>query len=270
MFNKEITNSDPFLDMPLSSQCLYFHLGMNADDDWFVSPKSIIRLVWAKEDDLKVLITKWFTIPFNDSVIVITHWKLNNNIRSDRYTPTVYKQHLKNLVINYGAYQTTTIGMLRIGKDRIEESSIEESNIDNIYIAEEKKTDTNNNEFELFWKYYPHARKWKKNEAKTYFIKNNYDDVMKEVSLMVWKVKIWLDDWKFIPACERWIRDFTPLADDIREQTLKAIVYKLMTIQWDNRKLFYSWLVSDFWKDKIDVYVKNWNKEKNWITLDLK
>ena len=40
MFNKKVTKSDAFLDMPISTQNLYFHLNMDADDDGFVIPYS--------------------------------------------------------------------------------------------------------------------------------------------------------------------------------------------------------------------------------------
>lgn len=100
MFSKDVTNSDEFLDMPLSSQALYFHLGINADDDGFVQPRGILRLVQAKDDDLKVLKAKGFIIEFEQSVIVITHWKVNNQIRKDRKKDTIYQEHLSNLGIN--------------------------------------------------------------------------------------------------------------------------------------------------------------------------
>lgn len=99
MFCRDVTNSDIFLDMPLSSQCLYFHLWMSADDDWFVQPRSIIRLIQAKDDDLRILVAKWFCIIFADSVVVITHRKQNNQIQKDRYKPSVYQNHLKALWI---------------------------------------------------------------------------------------------------------------------------------------------------------------------------
>lgn len=91
MFSQQITESDSFLDMPLSTQALYFHLSLNADDDGFVnSPKRVQRVIGANDDDLKLLIAKKFVIAFESGVIVIKHWKINNFIRSDRYTPTVY------------------------------------------------------------------------------------------------------------------------------------------------------------------------------------
>ena len=84
MFDKTITNSDEFLDMPDSSQNLYFHLSMNADDDGFVNNwKSIMRMTGHKQDDLKVLTAKQFIIPFDSGVIVIRHWRINNYLRNE-------------------------------------------------------------------------------------------------------------------------------------------------------------------------------------------
>lgn len=91
MFNMKIVDSDAFLDMPLSTQCLYFHLNMRADDDGFVgNPKRVQRLIGATDDDLKLLILKRFVLWFDKGVIVIKHWRLHNTIQSDRYTPTTY------------------------------------------------------------------------------------------------------------------------------------------------------------------------------------
>lgn len=99
MFDIEIVDTDLFLEMPQSTQNLYFHLGMRADDDGFVSnPKKIIRTIGANEDDLKILVTKKFIIPFESGVIVIRHWKINNYLRSDRYTETLYKDEKKQLI----------------------------------------------------------------------------------------------------------------------------------------------------------------------------
>ena len=98
MFAKAITESDAFLEMPSSSQSLYFHLSMNADDDGFVgSPKRIIRMINCSEDDLKILIGKRFVLWFESGVVAIKHWKMNNLIRKDRYQKTVYQEELKTL-----------------------------------------------------------------------------------------------------------------------------------------------------------------------------
>ena len=84
MFSQSITDSDAFLDMPLSTQALYFHLSMKADDDGFVnSPKRIQRNIGASDDDLKILIAKRFILVFESGIIVIKHWKIHNYIQSD-------------------------------------------------------------------------------------------------------------------------------------------------------------------------------------------
>lgn len=133
MFAKTIVLSDAFLDMPLTARCLYFTLGMLADDDGFVnSPKSIIRQCGASEDDLRILIAKKFVIAFENGVIVIKHWRLNNYLRSDRYKPTVYADEKQRITVDVsGIYHTDTdkvgipdIGIPSIGKVREGKESI--------------------------------------------------------------------------------------------------------------------------------------------------
>jgi len=100
MFTMSICDSDAFLDMPLSTQCLYFHLNMRADDDGFIgNPKRIARLIGSSEDDLKLLIVKKFVLIFENGVIVIKHWKMHNTLQNDRCTPTNYQDELKQLDI---------------------------------------------------------------------------------------------------------------------------------------------------------------------------
>ena len=91
MFAKTIIDSDAFLDMPLSTQALYFHLSMRGDDEGFVNnPKKIARMLGSGDDELKVLVAKKFIILFDSGVIVIKHWKLHNYIRGDRLKDTNY------------------------------------------------------------------------------------------------------------------------------------------------------------------------------------
>jgi hypothetical protein len=98
MFAKTIIDSDLFLDMPLSAQALYFHLGMRADDDGFVNnPKKIQRMVAATDDDAKLLISKQFVIPFESGVVVVKHWKIHNYIQKDRYKPTLCTEEMNRL-----------------------------------------------------------------------------------------------------------------------------------------------------------------------------
>ena len=106
MFAKSVIDSDLFLDMPLSAQCLYFHLAMRADDDGFVNcTKKVVRLLGASDDDLKLLAAKQFVLPFQSGVIVIRHWRVHNYLRADRYKPTECQHERAMLdVENGGAY----------------------------------------------------------------------------------------------------------------------------------------------------------------------
>ena len=137
MFAKTIIDSDAFLDMPLSTQSLYFHLSMRADDDGFINnPKKIQRMIGCSDDDLKLLIAKKFIIPFDSGIVVIKHWKIHNYIRSDRYKETVYKEEKEALFLKEnGAYtkcppvgipnDTQMDTQVRLGKDRLGKESIE-------------------------------------------------------------------------------------------------------------------------------------------------
>lgn len=133
MFAKTIIDSDAFLDMPLSTQCLYFHLNMRADDDGFINnPKKIQRMIGASDDDLKVLMSKNFIIPFENGIVVIKHWKIHNYIRNDRYKETVYQEEKSMLIEKENkayslgipnGYQMETqvrLGKVSIGKDSID------------------------------------------------------------------------------------------------------------------------------------------------------
>ena len=123
MFSKTITSSSSFLMMPSSAQNLYFHLGMNADDDGFCEHFSIMRMTDSKPDDLKILQAKRFVQVFDDRVLVITNWTENNYIQKDRYTPSkyliIYKKELKQLSNGIqNVYKVDT--QVRLGKDRLE------------------------------------------------------------------------------------------------------------------------------------------------------
>ena len=100
MFSLTVVDSDAFLDMPLSAQCLYFHLNMRADDDGFIgNPKRIQRLIGASEDDLKLLIVKRFVLTFDSGVIVVKHWRMHNTLSSNRYSETVYTEEKSCLLL---------------------------------------------------------------------------------------------------------------------------------------------------------------------------
>lgn len=134
MMSKSIIKSDTFLDMPATTQNLYFHMLLDADDDGFINaPKSIMRMIGAKDDDMKVLAAKQFVIPFESGVVVIKDWKIHNYIQNDRYKPsTLPERDLLNIQkdktytlkgdvsrMDTECIQTVSIGKDRLGKDRI-------------------------------------------------------------------------------------------------------------------------------------------------------
>lgn len=136
MFAKSIVLSDAFLDMPMSARCLYFTLGMLADDDGFVgAPKSIMRQCGASQDDFAILIGKRFVLAFESGVIVIKHWRINNYLRQDRYTETTYIEERQSLALDAkGAYVEGDSGILPgtpPGIPSIDKISIESEEIKN-------------------------------------------------------------------------------------------------------------------------------------------
>lgn len=157
MFAKAIVESDPFCDMPLSAQALYFHLSLNADDDGFLANARKIRaMIGASEDDLKLLIAKKFLIPFESGVIVIRHWRQNNYLRNDRHKMTIYQDELSMLETkangmyelknNYGVSESNQLYAFGIpdGHQMVTQYSIEEISIDKSskVICAEPETDS--------------------------------------------------------------------------------------------------------------------------------
>ena len=114
---------------------------------------------------------------------------------------------------------------------------------------------TNEYSFQKFWEEYPHARKWKKAESKKYYDKLDSDEVMKQVHILKRKIKAWLQDWQYIPACERWIRDFTPLNEDVIKQDLVKICKRHLNAWWDMKQRSME-LKETFWEQQINEIVK--------------
>ncbi|WP_244957716.1 DNA replication protein [Fructobacillus fructosus] len=190
MFSKKITDTDIFLDMPLSAQALYFHLNMHADDDGFISnAKTIQRMVGSSEDDMKLLVAKKFILPFDSGVQVIVHWRVHNYIRKDTYNRTIYRTEQEQLTINEnGQYikennipSTERIRVVddsspqvRLGKDidnnvqQVEPSIPKKSK--STKLSKQEKTD-----FEALWKLYP--RKQGKQQAEKAYLKAIRDGV---------------------------------------------------------------------------------------------
>jgi hypothetical protein len=146
MFAKTIIDSDAFLDMPLSTQALYFHLSMRADDDGFINnAKKIQRMLGCTDDDMKILLSKNFVIPFETGVCVIKHWKIHNLIQKDRYKPTVYVEHKDKLSLKDNNVYTLDTVWIQDGYKVDTQVSIGEVSL----------VKANNDEFDIFWKEYP-------------------------------------------------------------------------------------------------------------------
>ena len=142
MFAKTIVTSDAFLDMPASTRCLYFLLGMVADDDGFVNnPKSIMRQAGATTDDMNLLIAKRFLLTFQSGVVVIKHWCIHNTIQKDRYKETKYLEEKSTLMLDGNKAYTEAVSdvypeciqsvsnlepQVRLGKDKLSQVSVGE------------------------------------------------------------------------------------------------------------------------------------------------
>ena len=207
MFSKQITETDYFMDMPLSAQALYLHLIMNADDDGFIgNAKTILRMVGASNDDLKLLMAKQFILTFDDGITVIKDWRIHNYIQRDRYHKTIYNEHLKELELDdNGAYvkekpmYTDCIQdvskmdtQVRLGKDRLGKDN-------NIYSSSDDEPSSLENDFEIIWKDYPnktgkkqafnHYKSWRKKS------KENTNDYLMD-KLAMYKKHLALNSWK--------------------------------------------------------------------------
>ena len=166
MFSKTIVDSDTFLELPLSAQCLYFHLNMRADDDGFVnSPRIIQRMIGASDADRALLADKRLLLTFDSGVIAITHWRIHNYIRRDTYRGTLYTEEKAALVLgDDGAYSERVnapsqgaqkavdapstqdrLGKDRIGQDRIGQDRIGQDRKDNFETAKPKRSAYGNN-----------------------------------------------------------------------------------------------------------------------------
>lgn len=164
MFAKSIIDSDAFLEMPTTSQLLYFHLSMRADDDGFINkPKSIMRMIGCKDDDINILFARKFVIPFDSGVVVIKHWRINNYIRQDTYHETNYKDEKAMLRIDENnAYTLSVTNPLQICNEtetqiRLDKTRLDKTSKDNIkhrygkydnVMLTDKELETLKNEFE--------------------------------------------------------------------------------------------------------------------------
>lgn len=209
MFSKSIIDSDLFLDMPQSAQCLYFHLAMRADDEGFVdAPKKIQRMIGASEDDCRLLIAKKFLIPFETGVVVIRHWRIHNYIQKDRFKGTMYQQERSLLSQDSnGAYQLLDTGctqdvskldtQVRLGKYRLDKGRKDQSISASL-----------DDRFDRFWKLYP-VKKAKQAALKAWKKINPDETLLQTILSAVEAQKKW-DSWtkengKYIPYPATWL-----------------------------------------------------------------
>lgn len=174
MFTMKIVDSDAFLDMPLSTQCLYFHLNMRADDDGFINnPRKIMRIIGASEDDLKLLIAKSFIITFENGVIVIKHWRMHNTLSKQRYKETQYIEEKNTLRIKENGSYSLCDGkaiddhkLIEMNQRRTSGEQVENTDIDldidididnNICASAPSKADVDAL-FESVWSLYPNKK----------------------------------------------------------------------------------------------------------------
>lgn len=151
MIAKSIVDSDAFLDMPVTARLLYFDLNIRADDDGFVnSPKKIMRITGASQDDLTILALKKFIIPFENGVIVIKHWRVHNYIRKDTYTETNYQDQKAMLELDKkGIYHLRQYGETQHLEGAVTEPSrscdeiVAQTSIDEISIDQSSKEKNN-------------------------------------------------------------------------------------------------------------------------------
>lgn len=179
MFSKVITESDAFLDLPLSTQALYFHLAMQADDDGFVSsPSKTIRMVGASKNEYDLLLAKKFILAFEDGIIVIKHWLMHNCIRKDRYKPTVYIKQKETLYLKENNAYTTDFTKgepvrLSLGipdDNQMEPEGIPVVGVDKVSIDKVKL----NKDIDEVWQVYPRKEGKKDSYAKLPKILNQY------------------------------------------------------------------------------------------------
>jgi hypothetical protein len=198
MFAKTIIDSDAFLDMPLSTQALYFHLSMRADDDGFINnAKKIQRMLGCTDDDMKILLSKNFVIPFETGVCVIKHWKIHNLIQKDRYKPTVYVEHKDQLSLKDNNVYTLDTVWIQDGYKMDTQVSIGEVSV----VKVSKSLDQQESEmyFEDFWYKYP--KKVGKQEAVKAW-KKSKPDILKVIDALNWQIpsKQWqAENGKYIP-----------------------------------------------------------------------
>lgn len=226
MFSMQIVDSDAFLDLPLSAQALYFHLGMRADDDGILNnAKSIARNIGATNKDFDILVSSKFLMVFDNGVSVIKHWKVNNYIAKDRYRATTYTDVKSVLKVKDNGVYTTSDDTTRIqlvdktstqssiGKNSEVKVSVDNTSLD-VYI----------DRFETFWKAYPkkvgrgNVQKWFRSKKPSESLLNTMLNAIESQKMS----QQWQDE-KYIPMPMTWLNqerwgDELPMQPEIAER----------------------------------------------------
>lgn len=210
MFSVKITESDAFIDMPATSQLLYFHLNMNADDDGFVgSPKRIMRMIRSSDDDFKMLVAKRFVIIYKTGVCVIKHWLVHNTLQKDRYHETMYTEEKKQLTVKDNKVYTECIqnGNILETQIRLDKNRLDKKRKENI-------KDVSVYDFDLIWDKYPN--KDGKKSAKRHFMatvktKHDLNDINR--SLDNYKEHLDKNDWKKPKNGSTWFNNWKDWVD---------------------------------------------------------
>ena len=163
MFSKKVTDTDTFLDMPLSTQALYFHLNMHADDDGFIdNTKTIQRMIGSSDDDRKLLVAKQFLLPFENGLVVIKDWRVHNYIQGDRYHKTQYINEKSQLIVEENNMYTRRVQdvsnmdtQVRLGKDRLGKDRKDILSGSNEPDSTRIQKSERDQMFETIWKLYP-------------------------------------------------------------------------------------------------------------------
>lgn len=224
MFTMKIVDSDAFLDMPMSAQCLYFHLNMRADDDGFIgNPKRIMRTVGARDDDMRILISKKFVLTFDNGVIVIKHWRMHNCISQNRYHETQYTDEKRTLLLKDNKSYSVTHGVPLDDSKMIEaQSGMPAALVDQEVNTEKPKRNDYPDDFEAFWAEYPKkadkGMAYKKYQAR---IKSGFSP--EELRLAARNYRMECErkhtDSQYIKHAKTFLGDATPFLDYIEKET---------------------------------------------------
>lgn len=227
MFSKQVTNSSEFLMMSQSAQNLYFHLGMNADDDGFCEVFTIMRMTESKPDDLQALHNRALIYVADNKVCIVKDWHENNLIRLDRYKQSVYLSDPKYAEL-YKVVMEDKLKKLDIYKKLLDGKPVGNQRLTQVRLGKDSKgkdTETMRG-FEDFWKSYP--RKTAKTVAEKSFSKLKVDPVLLDKMLIALDIQKSSSQWtrdsgSYIPHPSTWLNQ-RRWEDEIKPEIIKGVI----------------------------------------------